>query len=1050
MPRGGVARAGQATGAGPGVAFEADVTALARQIAELGSGRAGVYHLSWWSERMLSWAMANPSFKTQLFRLVDVFPATVGDSDTLRHIHEYFAGADAPRLLEVGMDVASRVPGGEHVSASVARRNISRMAEQFIIGTTPEQVAARVGELWRSGSAATVDLLGEKTLTQAEADAYAARVRDVLAALASAAKGWPGAAGDRGNHTAPAAEEEPGASGDRPLPAVSVSLKPTALSPHFAPLTGHLGVEEVTARVAPILEQALAAGALVWLDMESYDVKDLTLDLFEHLVGLPGMQRLQIGIVVQAYLKDSLDDLARVTAASAARVSAGGEPLWVRLVKGAYWDAEMVHARAEGWAPPTYVLKEQSDASYERCTRLLHDHHGEVRAAFASHNLRSLAHAVVYARARGIPDSGYELQMLYGMAEPVHEAIRRLGLSLRVYSPMGELVPGMSYLVRRLLENTSNESFVRQRFADNKALDQLLAGPVSTELPAYETLPLPRETLPTSPTPNRPDPRREWRRKGQTEDFASTLGVISRRLLGGGAGDGAIGVPAMVGGTSFWTPQTIASVNPARPSMLVAESASASVADADSAVETARHAFEPWAHLPAAQRAAVLFKAAAWMRHHKSELGCLEVLEAGKPWPEADADVCEAIDFLEYYGREMLRAAAGGRVESPPGEANSLHYRGKGVAVVISPWNFPLAIPTGMVAASLVAGNTVVLKPAEQTPAMAAMLVEAFVEAGLPPGVLNLLPGDGEVVGDHLVRHLDVAVIAFTGSLEVGLSINATAAAQRPGQRTVKRVVAEMGGKNAIVVDADADLDQAVPAICASAFAFAGQKCSAASRVVVVSAVADRLVERLVGAAASLVVGDPSDRAVTVGPLIDQVAMERVQRYAAMGRAGGTAVPGGAAGGAAGAGTAVLARRDVPGEGYFVGPHIFDHVSAGSALATEEIFGPVLAVLRAGDFEEALGMANDTGYALTAGVFSRSPSNIALAAEHLRGGNVYVNRGITGAVPGRQPFGGYGLSGVGSKAGGPDYLFSFLDPRVVTENTMRQGFAPDFGEPGGD
>jgi RHH-type proline utilization regulon transcriptional repressor/proline dehydrogenase/delta 1-pyrroline-5-carboxylate dehydrogenase len=347
---------------------------------------------------------------------------------------------------------------------------------------------------------------------------------------------------------------------------------------------------------------------------------------------------------------------------------------------------------------------------------------------------------------------------------------------------------------------------------------------------------------------------------------------------------------------------------------------------------------------------------------------------------------------------------------------------------VISPWNFPLAIPCGMVSAALVTGNCVLLKPAEQTPATAYRLFEAFEAAGLPAGVLSFLPGIGEDVGAHLVAHPEIAVIAFTGSKAVGLHIVEAAAVHRPGQRHVKRVIAEMGGKNALIVDDDADLDQAVPAAITSAFGFAGQKCSAASRLVVLDAVYDELLPRLVGAAAQLRIGHPRDMGVQLGPVIDAEAHERVERYLELG---------------AHEGRVLVPRTAPPPDGWFVPPAIVVDAPPTSKVARDEIFGPVLTVLRARDLDEAIAIANDTDYALTAGVMSRSPANIERVTAELRAGNVYVNRGTTGAVVGRQPFGGYGLSGVGSKAGGPDYLFQFLDPRVTTENTLRSGFAPD-------
>ncbi|MDQ4132517.1 MAG: aldehyde dehydrogenase family protein, partial [Actinomycetota bacterium] len=442
-----------------------------------------------------------------------------------------------------------------------------------------------------------------------------------------------------------------------------------------------------------------------------------------------------------------------------------------------------------------------------------------------------------------------------------------------------------------------------------------------------------------------------------------------------------------------------------------------------------------WRRARARERARVAFGAAQWMRERRFDLAALEVLEAGKPWKEADADVCEAIDFCEYYGRQALRLAAGGLVDSPPGERNTLQYQPRGIGLVIAPWNFPLAIPTGMVMAALVTGNAVLFKPAEQTPAVASALVEALEAAGLPPGVLGFLPGVGEVVGAYLVEHPEVSFVVFTGSKDVGLDIVQRAAALHPRQRHVKRVVAEMGGKNALVVDADADLDQAVPIALASAFGYSGQKCSAASRLIVVDAVHDQMMERLVGASRALRIGHPRDMEVDLGPLIDSDAHARVREYVAL---------------APEEGEVVLSSgdRDVPDEGYFVGPTVVTGVAPGSRLETEEIFGPVLTAMRADDFEHAVALANDSAYALTAGVVSRSPAHIRYATEELRAGNVYVNRAITGAVVGRQPFGGYGLSGVGSKAGGPDYLLQFVDPRAVSESTLRQGFIPSEDEEG--
>jgi RHH-type proline utilization regulon transcriptional repressor/proline dehydrogenase/delta 1-pyrroline-5-carboxylate dehydrogenase len=723
--------------------------------------------------------------------------------------------------------------------------------------------------------------------------------------------------------------------------------------------------------------------------------------------------------VIQAYRKDALADLGDVVSWARDTLAL---PLQVRLVKGAYWDYERIVAGAAGWPVPVFEHKEETDANFERCTRSLIDCAGDVRPAIASHNLRSLAYAIAYTRASGLDDTAIELQLLYGMAEPVHTALTRMGLRVRVYAPIGELVPGMGYLVRRLLENTSNESFVRLRFAEGRALEELLASPGIDESRIPLPDPNPRvwpATDPHAPGTFRNEPHAELRRPQPRAQLmrAVRIALDAPSLV----------APVFVDGRPIRGHRDIVSVDPGRPGRVVCRSGAATSADADAAIDVARRAWPAWRDTPWEARAAILFRAAAVLRSRRAELTALEVLEAGKPIPEADADVCEAIDFCEYYGRAARRLASGATIDQAPGERNAYRYEPRGTGLVISPWNFPLAIPAGMVAASLVTGNAVLFKPAEQTPGVALRLVEALYEAGVPPGVLAFLPGIGEEVGAYLVQHPEVSFIAFTGSKAVGLNIVEHAGVHQERQRHVKRVIAEMGGKNAVLVDSDADLDVAIPAIVHSAFAYAGQKCSTASRVIALSPVFDELVDRLVGAAAIVPVGHPSELRTLCGPLIDAEAQTRVRAYRELARAEGDVV---------------LERDDHPDDGWYVGPTVVVTEEPRGRVATEEIFGPLLAVLRADDWDHALALANDTDYALTGGIFSRSPSRIAQGVRVMRAGNVYVNRGITGAIVGRQPFGGYGLSGVGSKAGGPEYLLQFVEPRSVTENTVRQGFAP--------
>ncbi|HVE94054.1 MAG TPA: proline dehydrogenase family protein [Acidimicrobiales bacterium] len=979
-------------------AIERDTQVIARALAA-GRQKGGRDRLG---EAAMGWVTRRPDLKTQLFRLVDVFPAATDSDDVLRHVVEYLEPAEIPRLLRTALATAKWMPGGAAITAAVARRSIQRMARQFIAGEDAAAAVAAVDRLWRSGSAATVDLLGEKTVTAAEADRYANRVVELLGALATASPTWP--------HDPLLEADDLGG-----LHRTNLSVKPTALAPHLHPLTAEEGLAEAKRRLRPILQTAVDRGAFVYLDMEHYDVKDLTLRLFRELLDEPGFEKLDAGVVVQAYLRDSAADLDALCSWAKGRP----RPIGIRLVKGAYWDAETIVAEAEGWDAPVYLNKVDTDANYERCVAILHDAHGSVRPAFASHNLRSLAYAIAYARQVGIPDNGYELQMLYGMAGGAQRAIRDLGLRLRVYCPVGELLPGMAYLVRRLLENTANESFLRLADATSE-IDDLLAPPRPSDDEPRASRPVtPRPTDALSPTPYEPEPLHPWRSRPARERFSKAVDLA--------ASADPIKVTALIGGEAVSTAEKLLSVDPANIERTVAVSASCGATEANDAVAAAEAAQPAWADRPAQDRASVLFRAAEWMRQRRDGLAALEVFEAGKPWKEADADICEAIDFCEYYGREALRLAEGGAVQSPPGEDNRLGYRAKGVVAVISPWNFPLAIPCGMVTAALVTGNAVVLKPAEQTPAIAARLGEAFAAAGLPPGVLNIVPGPGETAGAALVRHPGVHLIVFTGSMQVGLSIVAEAASVSSGQRHVKRVIAEMGGKNALVVDADADLDQAVPAAVYSAFGFAGQKCSAASRLVVVDAVHDELIERLAGATRELIVAHPSEMGAQLGPVIDADAHGRLLATIEAAAQVGTIAAQGPAG---------------PASGWFVPPTVVTDVDPHAPVATDEHFGPILTVLRARDFEHALALASDTPFALTGGVFSRSPVHIAEAARRLRAGNIYVNRSITGAIVGRQPFGGYGLSGVGSKAGGPDYLLQFVDPVTVTENTVRQGFAP--------
>src|SRR5258707_2822941 len=485
--------------------------------------------------------------------------------------------------------------------------------------------------------------------------------------------------------------------------------------------------------------------------------------------------------------------------------------------------------------------------------------------------------------------------------------------------------------------------------------------------------------------------------------------------------------PLVINGEKVWTEKTIASINPTSPEDVVGHVAEAGIPEAERAVKAARDAFEKWSRTSFETRCRLLERAADIMHRRRFELSALEVFEVGKAWAEADGDIREAMDFCQFYAHQMRLIGRPRLTQHVLGEESYQHYWPRGVAIIISPWNFPMAILCGMTTAALVTGNTVIMKPAEQSAVIGAMLMEIFEEAGVPPGVLNYLPGKGSVMGAHLVDHKDVDLIAFTGSREVGLRIWESAGITRPGQRELKRVICEMGGKNAVIIDSDADLDEAIVDSIYSAFGYQGQKCSALSRLILLEENYDRVMERLLSAAGSLRVGNPEEPGMMVGPVIDEAAYKRIQDYIEIGKSEATLA---------------YQAKEVPPEGYFIPPTIFSGVKPNMRIAREEIFGPVLSVIKVRDLDEAFEVANVTDYALTAGFFSRSPADIDRAKAEIEAGNVYINRSCTGAVVGRHPFGGFKMSGGGAKAGREDYLLNFVVPTVGDGNIMRHWFAP--------
>ncbi len=474
----------------------------------------------------------------------------------------------------------------------------------------------------------------------------------------------------------------------------------------------------------------------------------------------------------------------------------------------------------------------------------------------------------------------------------------------------------------------------------------------------------------------------------------------------------------VIGGEKIKTEQKITSFNPSNKKEVVGVTSKANQELAEKAMQAAAATFETWKKVPGEKRARYLFKAAAIMRRRKHEFSAWLVMESGKSWAEADADTAEAIDFMEFYGREMIRYSEPQPLTPLAGENNELFYIPLGVGVVIPPWNFPLAIMAGMTTAAVVTGNTVVLKPASITPVIAAKFMELLEEVGLPAGVVNFVPGSGGEVGDYLVDHPLTRFISFTGSQEVGLRINERAAKTNKGQKWIKRVVAEMGGKDAIVVDKDADLDAAAAAIVASAFGFQGQKCSACSRAIVLEEVYDEVLDKVVERTKALTQGDARDVQYYMGPVADESAFNKIMEYIEIGKKEGRLMTGG---------------EGDSSNGYYIQPTVFADLDPDARIMQEEIFGPVVAFTKAKDFDHALEIANNTMYGLTGAVFTRNRKHLEMAREVFHVGNLYFNRKCTGALVGVHPFGGFNMSGTDSKAGGRDYLGLFLQAKITSE-----------------
>ncbi|KAB2919773.1 MAG: bifunctional proline dehydrogenase/L-glutamate gamma-semialdehyde dehydrogenase PutA [Hyphomicrobiaceae bacterium] len=927
----------------------------------------------------------------------------LGASDSLFVNASTFGLMLTGRVVKLGSDKGSGpaailkrliARSGEPFIRQALRQAMKILGDNFVLGRTIGEALSRAAPLEERGYRFSYDMLGERAKTAKDAERYFERYMGAIETIGKATPVFTG--------QLQALPTRPG-----------ISVKLSALHPRFDPGKEERLDHELLPRVIELAAAARRHGLSVTIDAEEQDRLDLTLGIFEQVFidpvieGWPGL-----GIAVQAYGKRAvpvLRWLRRLSQRQRKRIP-------VRLVKGAYWDSEIKWAQERGLSDyPVFTRKIHTDVSYLACVRLLLADQTAFYPQFATHNAHSVAAAYVASGSRG-----FEFQRLHGMGEALYEEIvgegRLLSAPCRVYAPVGAYEDLVAYLVRRLLENGANTSFVN-RLADEQAhLEEIIRDPVESvereRGKAVQLLPRPMEiylperlnsrgmalTEPTVRGALQKDVAEELRANFEVEPI-----VEGRRVKDAHAVELVL--------CPHDRRERIGTVRAADPLTV------------EEALQSASAALRDWDRLGGEARAQILDKAADLFERDRTRLIAVMVREAGKTLENALGDVREAVDFLRYYAHEARRLfSAPVSLKGPTGETNALALRGRGPFACISPWNFPLAIFTGQVAAALAAGNPVLAKPAEQTPVTAFLATQLLQQAGVPGNVLHLLPGDG-AVGAALVRDQRVAGVAFTGSNDTGWAIQ-KALAERRG--AIVPFIAETGGLNAMIADSSALPEQVIRDVVRSAYDSAGQRCSAARLLFVQEEVAQPMIDMLVGAVEALDVGDPLDYATDVGPVIDEEAMDKLDAHKLrIQRQGKTLVD--------------LPLPDLCAVGTYVTPAAYEIDNA--AVLREEVFGPILHVVRfaGGHLDKVIDAVNASGYGLTLGLHSRIASVADYVAAHARVGNLYVNRNQIGAVVGVQPFGGEGLSGTGPKAGGPHYLARFATERVRTTDITATG-----------
>jgi len=927
-------------------------------------------------DRILNEMLKDEGTKKRMIAFLDV-ATSAPDAALPELLRVYFpqGGANSRGLLRLMLNAGTHSLVPSRFIGWGVRLGLQSMAGRFLAGETPESAIAKARQWRQRGVECTLDVVQENVVSEREAEDYKKTVLQLI-------RQWS-------REVVVPARTSGG------VPVRHVSVKLSGLTHRFEAMPHDWVIREAGKRLLEIFKEAKQASeqgapVMVNVDLEDYTVRDLSYDLLWKTLESRELQGWsEVGVVVQSYYKESAETLAGVIA----KARETGKNIQVRIVKGAYHSYEQIRSAANGWEVPVYLTQPETDRNFRNLASMGLDAHGSIRLAIGSHNLEDIAYVQAEREARGIGIEAVEHQFLLGVGNHLAKATARNDIPTRLYAPFGTSANGLSYMVRRLDEVKLNSAIGQTHFSGSWRSYR-----ANKQAAASRTPPLAAAPAPTFANAPETDFSRASVRRAMEEALIRVRAKLPQRitpLIGSEAYD-----------IDHHTPEV--NVNPAHWAEEVSHIWEASVREARRAVGIAQVGYRNWSKaFDQAQRSAILNRAADLVHERQYDIAAHLVIEAGKPWHLALAEVHEGIDFLRSYALEALEV--------------SEHREALGVGVAIAPFNFPFAIALGEVAGGLALGNAMILKPAEQTPASGRLLVEILREAGVPPETVQFVPGKGSVAGQALVEIPHVDFVVFTGSVETARRIMDTARLNPSRRHGFKLVVAETGGKNAMIVDETADLDVAVKAILDGAFLMSGQRCSATSRVFVVDSVADALLKRLEEGARSMVVGDPSDPKTQIGPQIDQASQEKVQAYLQMGKLWGEELE------------TRQAHEDHP-IGHYVGARIFTGGDPRAPFAQEEIFGPVLAVMRVKSVEEGIEQANHSPYGLTAGLISRHPRHIARFLERIEAGNAYVNRSQVGAMVRRQPFGGAKNSGTGPKAGGPQYVARFgrpkgLDPR---------------------